>query len=381
MNDESAVQLLYSMVDLESHSGDEARLARFLAAGAESLGLRAAVDSAGNFIAATSGDPMRSSPGRRDLVLLGHMDTVPGTIPVRIDGDRLHGRGAVDAKGPLAAFICAAARANVPAGWRLVVIGAVEEETPTSRGARAVVERYRPAACLIGEPSGWDGVTIGYKGRLVARLTLERPGGHSAGPHGSAADAALAWWARARAGAVALAPEEGGPFGRVQATVRNMRTSSDGLTDRAEMTVGFRLPPGVGPARVSEVCEAAARDESGARLAFEGGEEAVVSDRACAPARALTAAIRRAGARPRLVLKTGTSDMNVVGPAWGCPIVAYGPGDSALDHTPGEHILITEYLSAICVLRGALASLMEEAGGPAAATPLAACAPANLGTP
>ena len=74
------------------------------------------------------------------------------------------------------------------------------------------------------------------------------------------------------------------------------------------------------------------------------------------------------------MMKSGTSDMNVVGPAWGCPIVAYGPGDSALDHTPGEHILISEYVAAIGVLEAALATLMREAEP---ATP-APCAPANL---
>jgi LysW-gamma-L-lysine carboxypeptidase len=42
--------------------------------------------------------------------------------------------------------------------------------------------------------------------------------------------------------------------------------------------------------------------------------------------------------------------MNIVGPAWGCPIVAYGPGDSSLDHTPEEHIEWGEYHKAIEVL-------------------------------
>jgi hypothetical protein len=42
--------------------------------------------------------------------------------------------------------------------------------------------------------------------------------------------------------------------------------------------------------------------------------------------------------------------MNVVGPIWGENIVAYGPGDSRLDHTPQEHIDITEYSHAIDVL-------------------------------
>ena len=49
--------------------------------------------------------------------------------------------------------------------------------------------------------------------------------------------------------------------------------------------------------------------------------------------------------------------MNVVGPAWQCPILAYGPGDSTLDHTPQEHVLIEEYLRAIDVLAAALRTL------------------------
>ena len=42
--------------------------------------------------------------------------------------------------------------------------------------------------------------------------------------------------------------------------------------------------------------------------------------------------------------------MNVVGPAWQCPIVAYGPGDSRLDHTAEEHINIQDYLKSISIL-------------------------------
>jgi len=57
---------------------------------------------------------------------------------------------------------------------------------------------------------------------------------------------------------------------------------------------------------------------------------------------------------PGFVLKTGTSDMNVVAPVWRCPIVAYGPGDSALDHTPHEHVSIDEYWRAILVLEAML---------------------------
>jgi LysW-gamma-L-lysine carboxypeptidase len=59
------------------------------------------------------------------------------------------------------------------------------------------------------------------------------------------------------------------------------------------------------------------------------------------------------------VLKTGTSDMNVVGPAWHCPILAYGPGESALDHTPDERISLSEYLRSIEILKSVLHTLMQ----------------------
>jgi len=69
------------------------------------------------------------------------------------------------------------------------------------------------------------------------------------------------------------------------------------------------------------------------------------------------AAIRQAGGEPSFTLKSGTSDMNVVAPVWGTPILAYGPGDSALDHTPDEHILVSEYLRAVDVLEAVLRTL------------------------
>jgi LysW-gamma-L-lysine carboxypeptidase len=75
--------------------------------------------------------------------------------------------------------------------------------------------------------------------------------------------------------------------------------------------------------------------------------------------RAFLGAIRQANGQPRFVVKTGTADMNVVGPHWPqTPIVAYGPGDSSLDHTPDEHTSVTEYLQAIEVLREMLTKLM-----------------------
>ncbi len=70
-------------------------------------------------------------------------------------------------------------------------------------------------------------------------------------------------------------------------------------------------------------------------------------------------AIRQAGLTPSFKLKTGTSDMNVVGPVWRCPIVAYGPGDSTLDHTPEERVDLDDYLLAVRVLTHVLGDRLQ----------------------
>ena len=74
---------------------------------------------------------------------------------------------------------------------------------------------------------------------------------------------------------------------------------------------------------------------------------------------ALNRAIVDPAAKPGFLVKSGTSDMNVVGPAWNCPILAYGPGDSSLDHTPHEHVSLDEYWRAVLVLEQALRNLGE----------------------
>jgi len=329
------------------------------------MGLVATVDEAGNFVATTSGEPTRAVEGLKDIVLLGHMDVVPGDVEVRRVGELLYGRGTVDAKGPLATFVMAAAmlKDELPANVRVVVIGAVEEEIATSKGARAVVPRYAPEACVIGEPSRWDSVTIGYKGRLVVRYSIERLMSHTAGPALSAGDSLHRWWQDVLDFVLATNAGRVGAFQQVQATIRGMTTTSDGLVERCEGVVAFRLPSDVHPEMIEERCR---RHCGEAVLECSGAEEAIVASRTSALARALTMSIRAGGGKPGFVLKTGTSDMNVVGASktgWKCPIVAYGPGDSSLDHTPDEHIDLGEYEKAIEVLRGAIVGFAATLAG------------------
>ncbi|MAY75959.1 MAG: acetyl-lysine deacetylase, partial [Phycisphaerae bacterium] len=343
-----AFAFLERLVGTPSVSGEEAAAAEVFADGARSLGFEVEIDQVGNAIATRRAIGER----RRQIVLLGHIDTVPGEIPVRVEDGVLHGRGAVDAKGPLVALLVGAARAELTEGVEVVVVAAVGEEASESIGAKAIRDRYRPDACIIGEPSGWDGVTLGYKGRLVVEATCRRSLAHTAGPDGSARDALLRWWTEATAHAAKVSEPAERAFDTLQATVHNWRSLDDWQTDGAEMRCGFRLPPGVNPRELFDLLRAFAGE--GIELDLTGEETAHATTRDDPVVRALSAAIRAEGGRPRPKLKTGTADLNVVGPAWGCPIAAYGPGDSSLDHTPEERVSDQEFTMTLRVVRVAL---------------------------
>src|SRR5438270_275716 len=365
------VGLLHRMLNIPSYSGQERELARSLVEQAEQMGLQASIDDAGNFIATTH--LPETGANLPPVILLGHMDTVRGYIPVKLQDGVLYGRGAVDAKGPLAAFLCAAARL-VRRGrldslqHPIVVIGAVEEEAATSRGARAVVEGYSRYPCIIGEPSGSQSVTIGYKGRLLVEYCVTRPVRHSAGtlPGGqvtqqNSSEAAVAFWNRVREHAVLWNEQHAAnsTFAALMPSLRSMSSSQDGLEEQAQLLIGYRLPPGYDSAEQRSQLEQWAYEDE-ARISYSGEEAAFQTTRTTPLSRAFISAIRASGGQPVFKHKTGTSDMNVVGPAWGQNIVAYGPGDSRLDHTPQEHIRIAEYMHAIDVLELVLGELATQ---------------------
>lgn len=78
-------------------------------------------------------------------------------------------------------------------------------------------------------------------------------------------------------------------------------------------------------------------------------------------ARAFIASLREAGLQPRFVRKTGTSDMNILAPAWQVPCLTHGQGERSLDHTPRERLALGDYGRSIGVLQGALERLAKSA--------------------
>lgn len=336
--------LLRAMLSIPSVSGEEKAVASFLADQMRILGMTSWVDEVGNVHGITG---PQDAP---TIILLGHIDTVPGQVPVCLIGDLLYGRGAVDAKGPMAAMTCAAARtANV----RVHVIGAVGEEVAGSRGARHVLRTVqRPDAVVIGEPSGWDGVCIGYKGRVGVGYEITCPMLHTSSPEPTAAEYVLRFSRMILEYLRSVSPENVDPVSFDAAHGALVRL--EGGLRYAETFLTCRVPEGFDFAAFERVVRAFPHT----RVWFDETVPATRRPRHDLVASQLRAAIIAHGGSPTIKLKAGTSDMNTVS-GWGVPIASYGPGDAHLDHTDDEHLALSELHRAIDVLSLALIRIGE----------------------
>jgi len=174
---EQAVQLLTNLLGIYSPSGKEEVISDFLVEEMKKLGFRVKKDSIGNVIG-------EIGQGEPTILLCGHMDTVAGYLPLRVEKDKIYARGAVDAKGPLAAMLMAAATvAQEPAFQAKIVVASVVEEEATSRGIKHLISDGISADySIFGEPSGVGNITIGYKGNLHIKITCKTETGHSSAP-------------------------------------------------------------------------------------------------------------------------------------------------------------------------------------------------------
>jgi LysW-gamma-L-lysine carboxypeptidase len=343
-------ETLIGLVSQYSPSGQERGAVEWLVARMKSLGYdNAFVDEAGNAVGVMG-------QGTRQVVLLGHIDTVPGEIPVHEENDVLYGRGSVDAKGPLASFVDAVAKVGIKDGWQFVVIGAVEEERD-SEGARFVVDQYKPDFAIIGEPNQWDRVSLGYKGSAWANVTVKRGQAHTASGEETAAEAAVEVWLKIKAFVDSFNADKTKVFDKLLLTLRGMDSDSNDFEQWARLRVGVRLPVEVSPEawylKLEEIVGEAEVERTGFPV------PAWKCEKNSQLVRSFLGGIRSQGGEPRFVYKTGTADLNIVAPVWKCPAVVYGPGDSALDHTPDEHINLEDYCKAVDVLVAALKKLTE----------------------
>jgi LysW-gamma-L-lysine carboxypeptidase len=348
--DDEARELLETLVSIPSPTGQEDECAAALADFFADHGRDVYRDEVGNVRA----------PADDSVLFTSHVDTVPGEIPVRLEGGDggggadgetdavLWGRGAVDAKGPLSALAVAAVRTGVS------FVGVVGEET-TSRGARHLIaDRTAPEAVVNGEPSGWDGITLGYRGILQGTYVATSESGHTSRPENNAIQDAIAWWSAVedRFGGAEYEPVFEGVTPK-PVTIDG-GVSDDGLAVEATLSAQLRVPPAQSTDEVRELADA---ELDAGTVNWTDAVEPTMQSPRTPVARAFRGAIRERGGDPRLLRKTGTADMNLYAGAWDCPMATYGPGDSSLDHAPDERLPLVDLDRAVAVLASVGADL------------------------
>jgi [amino group carrier protein]-lysine/ornithine hydrolase len=353
-----AVSLLLETLRTYSVSTKEAKLSKLLRERMRQRGFAdVRTDKAGNAIGVVGS-------GRPHVLLCGHMDTVPGFLKVRVDGDRVYGRGAADAKSPMCAMISAVSAGAAPEGMK-VTVACVTREEGDSLGVETLIEsggEYDYA--VFGEPAGAARMTVGYRGRTAARVTVRTQGGHasSSWAHPSAVDESL--------GIMSLIKDyerehtiEGDHYRSLSASLTIIRGGaySNVIPKNCKMTFDVRLPPGMRSSDVKEELaslvarHAQTREGIDVKVEFDGSTEAYDAPLDSVVVRGFQRSILKTlGSRPVLTHKTGTGDMNTLAEKMGIPCVTYGPADSNLGHTETEFVTIPDYLGSIRVLSGAL---------------------------
>jgi LysW-gamma-L-lysine carboxypeptidase len=345
------VDLLQGLVGIYSPTGQTQKVTQYLLGAAEKLGLKATVDAANNI-------KMSGGSGPKHIMFLCHVDTVPGELKVHQEGPFLYGRGSVDAKGCLATAMLVASRFRESTKGKVEVVAVVDEEGP-SNGVREILKGDKPHLIIVGEPSGWDAITIGYKGALRFRAQMKTPKNHSGLMSQNSAECCVELWATIEAFCVQESESAGGGsiFDMVSPTLLSINTTDDGVNMSTMMEIDVRFPPGFDVSKFRAFID---MNRSGIAIDYTEEEPAVVVEKNNELVKAMLWAIRRQEGEPSFKKKTGTADMNITAATWkDVPIIAYGPGDSSLDHTPDEKIDVREYRQAIDVLKEALERILS----------------------
>jgi acetylornithine deacetylase len=312
------VTLTRALVDIDSTTGCEDAVGRWLAAYLRDAGfnvLEQLVDDTRFNIFASVGTPV--------VVLSTHFDCVPPFFPSRVEGDRLYGRGACDAKGILAAQVTAVERLRGEDETRVGLLFVVGEERG-SDGAKMANDAVNQLAkgcryLLDGEPTD-SRLGLATRGMLRLRLRASGRAAHSSYPElGESAidkliDALMA--------------------------LREIELPSDPVLGQTHYTVGL-INGGVAPNVVSPSAEA--------EVMFRTVSDSAAVLRAIAPLEARVAIDHVLEAPPvRLTTVPGfdavvfpyTTDIPFL-EAWGEPLL-FGPGSIHTAHTAEEFVSITE---------------------------------------
>jgi succinyl-diaminopimelate desuccinylase len=341
------VDLTAALVDVESVSGDEGRLAGLVHEALSACG-HLTVQRVGNNVVA------RTSLGRdRRVLLAGHLDTVPvaDNLPSRREGDLLHGCGTSDMKSGDAVLLHLAATLAAPAYDVTYVLYDNEEVEATRNGLGHLARDHRDLLdadlAILLEPTSGQ-VEAGCQGTLRVRVDLVGRRAHSARSWlgENAIHAAAPVLQRLAAYAAREVDLDGCVYREgLQAVAISGGAAGNVVPDACSVTVNFRFAPDRSEAQalahVHEVFDGFALT----LLDSAGGALPGLTQPAAAH---FVAAV---GETP--VAKYGWTDVARFG-ALGVPALNFGPGDPNVAHTRDEHVDVRQISRATELLRAYL---------------------------
>jgi acetylornithine deacetylase len=320
--------LLNQIVNITSVSYDESVLSNFLKSECQFPNISTSIDEAGNIV-------FTKGSGNNVLLLLGHIDTVPYTWPVISDSQKITGRGCVDAKGCFTNFIEVIRKIPVPKNAKLIVVGAVQEEVSSSKGGFFVRDNYSANAVIIGEPSGFSNLTLGYFGLLKIQINLKKEHKHSAAKDNrSTIDQLYIAANKLRQYINELDPDN-------ISSIIDIDYYTSSSCDFGKLVINFRISPKSKPIFDNQIESLFSELFTVKILRNTPGYQ---SNRTNPLFKAFNKAFNSVlSQKLKPIIKKGTSDMNTLATSWvNIPMVAYGPGDSSLDHTDREELNFDE---------------------------------------
>lgn len=278
--------------------------------------------------------------GSPHLAFAGHLDVVPpgegwagDPFAAEVRGDLLYGRGAVDMKGAIAAFVAALDRVEQRAGTiSLIITG--DEEGPAVFGTRTLIDRMaelglKPDQCLVGEPTSvhrlGDTIKIGRRGSV--NIWIEVPGvqGHVAYPH--LADNPIPKLVRALAKIDAVELDQGTDWfqaSNIEVTdlgVGNPATNVIPAAAKARLSIRFNELHR-GDDLAARICETVLAEAPEAIVRPVVSGEAFLTEPGPLSDLVAAAIEAQAGAKPELSTSGGTSDARFLSKL--CPVVEFG---------------------------------------------------------
>jgi [amino group carrier protein]-lysine/ornithine hydrolase len=353
---QSHILLAEKILRTYSPSGGEKELAKLLHSELRHHGLSPRIDAAGNVICEIgSGSP--------SLLLCPHIDTVPGKLPFRREGNVLYARGASDAKGALLSMLFAfediadEVESDSERKGSHVILAAVVEEEKESKGLnQLIVDKVRAEGAIFGEPGGVNRITFGYRGHLPLSFEITTKQAHASAPWTTTNAAEVAFLLyKTLQETFASAKSQGVDSISVAITKIEAGTSHNVIPGNAKVSIDVRIPIGMSSKDVATkaddvVTEIEKLQNCKIHTILSEATEPYKAKLDSKLVRAMSRSMIKSELKPSFLTKSGTGDMNTYALTFGVDALTYGPGDPRLSHTDSESIDIEEVFSCAKVL-------------------------------